>query len=136
MAEERYATDLTDAQWKQIEPLIPPPKFGGRPRSTNVRDVLNAAFYITRTGCAWRMLPHDLPPWQTVCDFYSKRRDAGVWKSINARLHEHVRRKAGRPDEPRIAVIDSQSVKTTDRGGNSGFDSGKKGQRPQATLAR
>lgn len=136
MARKQYPTDLSDSQWKRIEPLIPPAKPGGRPRTTEMRDVLDAVFYVTRTGCAWRMLPHDFPPWQTVYDFYSNWRDDDTWAKMNARLREQVRRKAKRKAEPRIAVLDSQSVKTTDRGGESGFDAGKKSQRPQAALAR
>jgi putative transposase len=136
MARKRYPTDLTDSQWKRIEPFVPPPKTGGRPRSTDMREVLNAIFYVTRTGCAWRLLPHDFPPWQTVYDFFNKWRDDETWAVMNARLREQVRRRAGRREEPRIAVIDSQSVKTTDRGGERGFDAGKKDQRPQAACAR
>ena len=136
MARKQYSTDLSDLQWKRIEPLIPPSKPGGRPRTTVMKDVLDAIFYVTRTGCAWRLLPHDFPPWQTVYDFYSKWRDDGTWESMNARLREQVRRKAKRKSEPRIAVLDSQSVKTADQAGVRGFDAGKKGQRPQTALAR
>ena len=136
MARKRYSTDVTDAQWKRISRFIPKAQPGGRPRSTDIREVLNAIFYVVRTGCAWRLLPHDFPPWQTVYDFYWKWRDDGTWALINARLREQVRRKAGRQPEPRIGVLDSQSVKVSDRGGERGFDAGKKGQRPQAALAR
>ena len=136
MARKRYPTDLTDAQWKRIEPLIPPPKPGGRPRTTDMREVFNAIFYITRTGCAWRMLPHDFPKWRTVYEFYACWRDDGTWGSINARLREQVRRRNKRKSEPRIGVLDSQSVKMSDQAGQRGYDAGKKGQRPQATLAR
>lgn len=136
MTRKSYPTDLTDAQWKRIEPLVPPAKPGGRPREHDMRDILDAIFYLTRTGCAWRMLPHDFPPWRTVYEFFARWRDNGTWETMNARLREQVRRKAGRPAEPRIAVIDSQSVKTTDRGGERGFDAGKKGQRPQTASAR
>ncbi len=136
MPRKRYPTDLTDAQWKRIAPLIPSAKSGGRPRSTDMREVLDAIFYVTRTGCAWRMLPHDFPPWQTVYDFYAKWRNDETWAMMNSRLRERVRRRAGRAAEPRIGVLDSQSVKVSDRGGERGFDAGKKGQRPQAALAR
>lgn len=136
MARKRYPTDMTDPQWKRIETLIPPSKTGGRPRTTVMRDVLDGIFYVTRAGCAWRMLPHDFPPWQTVYDFYSKWRDDGTWESMNSRLREQVRRKAKRKTEPRIAVLDSQSVKTSDQAGDRGFDAGKKGQRAKAALAR
>lgn len=136
MARTQYPTDLTDSQWKRIAPLIPPPKPGGRPRSTEMREVLNAMFYIARTGCAWRMLPHEFPKWRTVYEFYAAWRDDGTWEHMNARLRERVRRKAGRQSEPRIAVLDSQSVKTSDHAGDRGFDAGKKGPRPKATPAR
>ena len=108
-----------------------------------MREVLDAMFYIARTGCAWRMLPHEFPNWRTVYEFYAAWRDNGTWEHINARLRERVRRKAGRKSEPRIAVIDSQSIKwhirrggTSDHAGDRGFDAGKKGQRPKATLTR
>jgi len=136
MARKRYPTDLTDSQRKRGEALIPPAKPGGRPRTTDMREVLDATFYITRTGCAWRMLPHDFPPCKTVFDFFAKWRDDGTWETINARLREQVRRKAKRHREPRIAVLDSQSVKTSDQAGERGFDAGKKGVRPQTNQGR
>lgn len=135
MARKRYPTDLTDPQWKRIAPLIPKAKPGGRPRSVDMREVLNAIFYVTRAGCPWRMLPHDFPPWGTVWFYFRQWRADGTWERINARLREQVRRQAGRRSEPRIAVLDSQSVRTSDRGGERGFDAGKKGQRTQAALA-
>lgn len=136
MTRKSYPTDLTDAQWNRIEALVPPAKPGGRPRGHDMRDILDAMFYIARSGCSWRMLPHDFPPWQTVYEFFSAWRDDETWETMNARLREQVRKQAGRHEEPRIAVIDSQSVKTTDRGGERGFDAGKKGQRAKAALAR
>ena len=132
-ARKRYPTDLTDSQWKRIEPFIPPEKPGGRPRETDMREVVNALFYLTRTGCAWRMLPHDFPPWRTVYEFFQDWRDDGTLERMNARLREQVRQQAGQDAEPSIAVLDSQSVKTSDQAGSRGFDAGKKGKRPQAT---
>src|SRR6056297_185888 len=131
-ARKRYPTDLTDSQWKRIEPLIPTEKPGGRPRETDMREVVNALFYLTRTGCAWRMLPHDFPPWRTVYEFFKAWRDDGTLERMNARLREQVRQQAGQDAEPSIAVLDSQSVKTSDQAGSRGFDAGKKGKRPQA----
>ena len=146
MARKRYSTDLSDAQGKRIAPLIPPPKPGGRPRTTDMREVMNAIFDITRAGCGWRMLPHDFPHWRTVYEFYACWRDDGTWGTINARLREQVRRRAGRMSEPRIGVLDSQSVKTSDQAGHRGFDAAgfvttkpsvfRKGPRKKAALAR
>ncbi len=117
MNRKPYDTDLTDAQWKLIEPFFPPPKPGGRPRSVDLREVVNGIFYLLRTGCAWRLLPHDLPPWSTVHDFYRKWRIDGTWQRIHDALRGAVRVKAGRNEEPSAAIIDSQSVKTTEKGG-------------------
>jgi putative transposase len=113
-----YDTDLTDSEWAIIEPLLPPAKSGGRHRKTDLREVVNAIRYFLRSGCAWRLLPHDFPPWSTVHDYYRKWRIDGTWKTIHDELRERVRHKAGREEQPSAAIIDSQSVKTTEKGGS------------------
>jgi transposase len=101
-----------------------------------MREVFDAIVYVTRTGCAWRLLPHDFPPWGTVWFYFRKWRNDGTLETMHDRLRERVRRREKRHREPRIAVLDSQSVKTSDQAGERGFDAGKKGQGPQAALAR
>jgi putative transposase len=120
-----YPTDLTDAQWRQLRPLLPAAKPGGRPRSVDLREVLNGIFYILRGGGSWRMMPHDLPPWSTCYDYFRKWRNSGAWQQIHDRLRTQVRHHAGKQKSPTAAILDSQSV-TTAEGGPKGFDAAKK----------
>jgi putative transposase len=117
MERNPYPSDLTDEQWSLIESRIPPEKPGGRPRSVDMRQVINGILYLNRTGCSWRMLPHDLPPWGTVHYYYRRFRREGIWSNIHDRLREQVRIDAGKEKTPSAAIIDSQSVKTAEKGG-------------------
>ena len=122
----RYASDVSDAEWAQIEALLPVPKRLGRPRTTQMRQVVNAMLYLLTTGCQWRLLPKEFPPFSTVQRFFYRWRDAGLWQTINHFLVMRTREATGREASPTAGVLDSQSVKTTEAAGPRGYDAGKK----------
>ena len=113
----RYPSDLTDGQWQIIEPLIPSAKRGGRRRTTDMREVINAIFYIERSGCQWRMIPKDFPPRSTIGEYFYQWRNDGTTKKIHDTLRDKVRGQAGKETQPTAAIVDSQSVKTVEKGG-------------------
>jgi putative transposase len=125
-----YPTDLTDEEWNQIQSLVPAPESGkgkrGRPVTLERRDLMNAIFYVVRSGCAWRLLPRDFGPWQTVYGYFRRWSQNGTWTLLHDTLRDWLRKTEGRNVAPTAAIVDSQSVKTPDQAGERGYDAGKK----------
>ncbi len=131
----RYPSDLTDAQWGTIRQFIPPSPPIGDDRRTSMREVVNAVFYISRGGCSWRMLPKDFPPWQTVFGYFARWKRGGTWERIHDALRREVRKRAGRKEEPSAGIVDSQSVKTTEKGGHTDTTQARKSTAASGTFS-
>ena len=117
MERRSYATDLSDEEWAKVAGLMPAPMPNGRPAKWSRREILNAIVYVLKTGCPWHLLPHDFPPYSTVFWYFRRWRKEGVWEDLNTALREKVRQQLGREAQPSAVIIDSQSVKTTEKGG-------------------
>lgn len=134
LVSKTYPSDLTDAQWALVAPLLPEPASTGRPRQHDLRVILNAIFYVLRTGCPWRYLPKDLPPWPSVHYYFRKWRDDSTWTKLLHALRVKERVRQGRDPEPSALIIDSQSVKTTEKGGPAAMTAGSTSKAASAAF--
>jgi putative transposase len=116
MARTPYPTDLSDQQWQELQPLLPPAKPGGRPRAVDMREVVDGILFVLRSGCAWRLMPHDLPNCKTCWSYFDRFSRDGTWRDIAEALHPAARVRSGRDAQPSQAIVDAQSVKTTKKG--------------------
>jgi transposase len=133
MPRRRYPSDTSDGEWAVLGPHVPAPKPGGRPATHDRRDIVDAILYVLRGGIAWRALPHDYPPWQTVYDYFRRWRLDGTWQRITGALRAQARVRAGREPEPSAAILDSQSAKTTEKGGRAATTRAKRWAGASAT---
>jgi transposase len=129
-----YSTDLSDAEWRILEPFLPQQKPGGRHRKYPMREIINAIQYVLRGGCAWRLIPHDLPHWRTAYEYFRQWKNDGTWLRIHDHLHEQLRIQMQRNVQPSAAIIDSQSVKTTEKGGFTDMMARRRSAVASATL--
>ena len=116
---QSYPSDLSDAEWEILQPLLPKPKGFGHPVEVDFREILNGIFYVQRTGCQWEMLPHDLPPYSTVYNYFQKWQRKGIWQLLHDQVRQQLRTELGRNEQSTVAIADSQSVKTTEKRGRS-----------------
>src|SRR5215211_1972565 len=135
MATKRYPTDLTGDEWRVLEALIPPAKPGGGLCIVDLREIVNGVRYLLRAGCAWRLLPNDLPPWETVYAYFRRWEADGTWETIATTLRRKVRTAQGRDPEPSAAILDSQTAKTTEKGGHAATTPGRRRPAASATTS-
>jgi transposase len=130
-----YPSDVVDAEWDVIAPLLPKARSGGRPRTADLRHVVNAIFYVSRSGCAWRMLPTDFPPYQTVYHYFRAWKKDGTWEKVHDTLRDLLRQKGGRDVSPSAAILDSQSAKTTEKGAPGATTQARKSRAASGTSS-